>query len=210
MTTARTESPTVEIPVESSVRTPRDRSEEIYRKAAEIITRKGFDATSMNDIAQAVDLTKAGLYYYIDGKKELLYSIIKYAMDLVETTVVEPARLIADPEERLRTILLSHAGAAKNVRELTILAEEVDALAPEHRDEIIARKRAYLDFVRDTLRELEREDKLRDLDITIAALNVFATVLGMVRWYRPDGALAPDEIAVQTAEFVLGGLLKPT
>lgn len=206
---ASTDSDVIELPAESSVRTSRDRSEEIYRKAAEIITRKGFDATSMNDIARAVDLTKAGLYHYIDGKKELLYSIIKYAMDLVETSVVEPARLVTDPEQRLRAILLCHAGAAKNVKELTILAEEVDSLAPEHRDEIIARKRAYLDFLRDTLRELQAEGKLRDLDITIAALNVFATILGMVRWYQPDGSLSPDEIAEQTAKFVLGGLLKP-
>jgi len=204
----RTESGTVEVPAESSVRTSRDRSAEIYRKAAEIITRKGFDATSMNDIARAVDLTKAGLYYYIDGKKELLYSIIKYAMDLVETKVVDPTRQIADPEQRLREMLARHAGMTRYVKEITILAEEVDALAPEHRDKIIERKRAYLDFLRDTLQELKAAGKLRDLDITIAALNVFATILGMVRWYRSDGSLSPDEIAEQIANFVLGGLLK--
>jgi hypothetical protein len=50
-----------------------DRLAEIYRTAAQIILRKGYDATSVNDIANALGMTKAGLYHYINGKKELLF-----------------------------------------------------------------------------------------------------------------------------------------
>lgn len=49
-----------------------ERAQDIYRRAAEIIYEKGFEATSMGDIADSVDLTKGGLYYYIKGKQALL------------------------------------------------------------------------------------------------------------------------------------------
>lgn len=67
------------------------RSGVIYRKAAQMIYEKGFDGISMNEIAEALDLTKPGLYYYVKGKKQLLHTIMSYAMDLLDVTVVKPA-----------------------------------------------------------------------------------------------------------------------
>jgi len=77
------------------------RAKDIYRRAAVIIRDKGFDATSMGDIADAVDLTKGGLYYYIKGKQALLYAIMSFALERVENEVLEPALSVDDPETRL-------------------------------------------------------------------------------------------------------------
>ena len=85
------------------------REDRIYLTAAKLINAKGFDATSMSEIADAVKLTKAGLYYYVKGKKELLFKIMGVAMDLLERYVITPAREVDDPEERLRTIVSHHA-----------------------------------------------------------------------------------------------------
>lgn len=185
-----------------------DRKARIYRAAAELIVEKGLDATSMNDIARAVDLTKPGLYHYITGKKDLLFSIMQFAMDTVESVIVAPAAAIPDAEERLRFILERHAGMTDYVREITILTEELPALAPDDREHIIARKRRYRDFLRDTLYELKYEGKLRDLDVDIATMNVFATVLGIARWFTPNGRLNAAQVARETSRFILGGLLK--
>ena len=57
-----------------------DRKTEILRQAAEIFSAKGYHAASMSEVAEAVDLTKAGLYYHVDGKEELLFSIVNYGM----------------------------------------------------------------------------------------------------------------------------------
>ena len=55
-----------------------DRLDEIYRAAALLICEKGYDATSMNDIAEAVGLTKAGVYHHIEGKRDLLFRIMNF------------------------------------------------------------------------------------------------------------------------------------
>jgi AcrR family transcriptional regulator len=64
-----------------------ERLAEIYRTAAQIILRKGYDATSINDIANAVGMTKAGLYHYINGKKELLFDIMNFGLDELDEEV---------------------------------------------------------------------------------------------------------------------------
>src|SRR2546430_17620514 len=86
-----------------------ERLAEIYRAAAQIILRKGYDATSVNDIANAVGMTKAGLYHYINGKKELLFDIMNFGLDELDQEVLTPAQAIADAGARLRFIIISHS-----------------------------------------------------------------------------------------------------
>src|SRR6202040_2688330 len=65
-----------------------ERAGHIYRVAAEIMCQKGFEATSMNDIADVVGLTKAGIYHYIRGKEDLLFQIMGFGMDMVYEDVI--------------------------------------------------------------------------------------------------------------------------
>src|ERR1051325_10029229 len=101
------------------------RASDVYRVAAEIMCHKGYEATSMNDIADAAGLTKAGIYHYIRGKEELLFGIMTYAMDNVDQGIIAPAREVEDPEERLRVILERHARSIiEGVGAITIVLEE--------------------------------------------------------------------------------------
>src|SRR5205809_8054095 len=85
------------------------RAAEVYRKAAEIILQKGYDATSVSDIANALGITKAGLYHYIHGKTQLLFDIMQYGLDELEREVAKPAMKIGDAEARLRFMIGTHA-----------------------------------------------------------------------------------------------------
>ena len=76
-----------------------ERSQEIYLTAAQIFFTKGYNATSLNDIAAELGITKAGLYYYVESKQELLYQIIKLGLDDVKREVLDPAREIVDAED---------------------------------------------------------------------------------------------------------------
>ena len=185
-----------------------DRSAKIFLTAAEIIYKKGFDATSMNDIAKKVNLTKAGLYYYTKGKVDLLYKIMDFAMECVERDIMEPCQDIADPEHRLQQIIRNHLMViAETGGAITILIEEVEKLSSTQKRKIIDRNRRYLELVRTALRELKQQGRLRDLDVTVAALNMFATILGVARWWDPKGRLSNRRIADEVTNFVLAGLL---
>jgi AcrR family transcriptional regulator len=198
-----------EIPVEQN------RLEQIYRVAARIFCEKGFDAASMSDIAEAVGITKAGIYHYIPGgKKDLLYAIMSYGMDRLEREVIVPARQIPDAESRLRAMVANHAriilqGSTPNGHNpVTILNDEVAGLTPVQRRKIIQRKRVYVDLARETLEQLQAENKLKDVDPTVASFSIFGMLLWLSRWYRPDGRLTQDQVVDQMLKLALGAVLR--
>jgi len=130
------------IPVEGKGK----RASHIYRVAAEIMCQKGYEATSMNDIAEAAGLTKAGIYHYIRGKEDLLFEIMNYAMDVVDQGIIAHASQVEDAEERLRAIIERHSRSVlEGVGALTIVLDEITALTPAHR-RAIARGRTSSSF----------------------------------------------------------------
>lgn len=187
-----------------------DRLAEVYRTAAQIILRKGYDATSVNDIANALGITKAGLYHYISGKKELLFDIMSFGLDELRDECVTPAESIKDPSERLHFIIAKHTQlVTRGEGAITILVDEITALTPTQNRKITARKRAYFDKLRSTLAELQDQGKLQDVHTTTATFSILGMINWLSRWYRPDGSLTPDQIGEEISKIVLHGLLRP-
>jgi len=185
------------------------RASEVYRTAAKIILAKGYDATSVSDIADALGITKAGLYHYIRGKTELLYDIMKYGLEELDREVMVPAHAIADPEERLRFIISTHANiVTRGDGAVTILVDEARALTATQNRRVTKLKRAYLDYMRETLEELRAAGKLREVNPTVAAFSIIAAVNWLSRWYLPDGPLSAGEIAEQITDIALHGVMR--
>ena len=191
-----------------------ERMDQIYRVAAQIICERGFDACSMSDIADAVGISKAGVYHFIPSKKELLFAIMNYGMDRLETAVLNPAREVTDAEQRLRLIVTNHSmliarGSNDEGHDpVTILVEEEMGLSPAHRRQIKERKRAYLELVRSALEELQTEGKLEEIDITAAAFSLLGMINWLARWFRPDGRLSREQVAEEICKIALGGMLR--
>jgi AcrR family transcriptional regulator len=187
-----------------------DRLAEIYRTAAQIILRKGYDATSVNDIANALGMTKAGLYHYINGKKELLFDIMNFGLDELDAEVAAPARDIADPEARLRFMIATHARlVTRGQGAITILVDEITALTPAQSRKITQRKREYFDSLRALLGELKSAGKLHDVDTTAATFSLLGMINWLSRWFRHDGSLTPERAAEEITKIALHGLLRP-
>lgn len=186
-----------------------DRAQEIYLTAAELFVKKGLDSTSLAHIAEALNITKAGLYYYFDSKQELLYRIVALGLDSVKDEVLDPAREIKDAEERLKFIILNHARlAAEGNHAVIIVSHEMDSLSFTQRENVLNRRREYFEFVRDTLIELKDEGKLRDIDITTATFTLFGMILWLPRWFRPNGKLSVEKVCRDVCEMALKGLLR--
>ncbi|HEV2912963.1 MAG TPA: TetR/AcrR family transcriptional regulator [Pyrinomonadaceae bacterium] len=187
-----------------------ERLAEIYRTAAQIILRKGYDATSVNDIANALGMTKAGLYHYISGKKELLFDIMNFGLDELDEEVAAPAKEIKDAEARLRFLIASHAQlVTRGQGAITILVDEVTALTPAQCRKITQRKREYFDYLRDLLNELKSSGKLQDVDTTAATFCLLGMINWLSRWFRQGGALTAEQTAAEIVKIALHGLLLP-
>ena len=183
---------------------------EICMTAARTFVERGFDATSVNDIAAALGVTKAGLYHYISSKEALFLEVVNLGMDWLEHDVIKPVQDIKDPEERLRQLVQRHATlTACNEGWITILLDEMHALPAAQRKKVEQRKRRYVDLFKGTLIELRKAGKLRDVDPTVATFAVLGMIIWLPRWVRPNGRLTPEAVAAEVAKLALRGLLKP-
>ena len=185
-----------------------ERRMEVYKTAAQIFYEKGFNATSMNDIADATGLTKGGLYHYIEGKQELLYIIMNLGLDALEQEVVVPANAIADAETRLKSIIRNHARQiAAGYHAVTVISDEVRALNEAQYEKVTVRRRAYYGLLRSTLDELKVEGKLRDINTRVAVFSILGMILWVSRWYQPDDRLTPDEVSEEILKLAFNALL---
>ncbi|MGI8786249.1 MAG: TetR/AcrR family transcriptional regulator [Pyrinomonadaceae bacterium] len=184
-----------------------DRAREIYQTAAQIFFTKGYNSTSLNDIADALNMTKAGLYYYVESKQDLLFQIINLGLDSVKDEVLTPARSIENAEERLRFIILNHARlTAGGNHSVTIISHEDNELKFSHREETLKRRREYFDFIRSTLIELKSEGKLQDIDETTATFTLLGMIIWLSRWFSPKGKMSVEKVCRDVCEMAMKGL----
>jgi AcrR family transcriptional regulator len=174
---------------------------EIYFAAAKLIRSKGFQATSLQDIAREVGLTKAGLYHYIRSKEQLLYEIMNYAMDRVDRDVIAPVREIQDPELRLALIASSYARLVIGNQEITIVLNDIGGLTGAKKQHINRRQDAFYVFVRDTLKELAEQRKLSGIDVSVLAMSFFGVIRWLAHWYHPNGKLAREQVIEEITDL---------
>jgi len=186
-----------------------DRAQEIYLLAAQLFVERGVESTSLSDIANALNITKAGLYYYFESKQDLLYRIVELGLDNVKAEVLDPAREIKDAEARLKFIILNHARlAAEGNHAVIIVSHEMNSLSFTQREAVLRRRREYFEFVRETLVEIQTDAKLNPIDMTTATFTLFGMILWLSRWYRSSGKLSVEKVCQDVCDMALKGLLR--
>lgn len=193
-----------------------DSRQEILRTAARLFQQRGYDATSMNDVAAALKLSKGGLYHHFQSKDEILFEIMNHAMDITEERVLNPVRGIADLEQRLRTLIRLHIEVVLSPRdrEITVMLHENHPLPPALRKRINARKKDYVHFLENLMaevqREAQREGRTRQTGGKVSPRAAAFALLGMInwiyQWYKPEGKLQAHNLIPQFTELVFGGI----
>ena len=188
---------------------PKGRHREILETAARVICEKSYEGASIQDIAEACGLTKAGLYHHIRSKEHLLLEIMNYGMDVFEEQVLNQVLPIADPLERLKAcmeknILLVTHGWSK---EVTIILHEHATLTGEARAQINARKKRYVRFLENSFAEAMRDGQIRPVNPTVTAFAFLGMVLWIYKWFRPDGAIDAQTLSREMQDLFFGSLL---
>src|SRR5271157_3058826 len=131
----------------------RHKLREICRAAARVFYEKGYGGASMQDIAQAVGLTKAGLYHHVGSKDRLLFEIMNYGMDLLDETVLQKVKDLQDPREKLRQTIIGHIQLIVQTwdYETTVILHENRSLKTPLRKKINVRKREYIRYLEDLI-----------------------------------------------------------
>jgi TetR/AcrR family transcriptional regulator, cholesterol catabolism regulator len=199
-----------------------DSRQEILRTAARLFQQRGYDATSMNDVAAALKLSKGGLYHHFQSKDEILFEIMNHAMEITEERVLNPVRGIADPEERLRALIRLHIEVVLSPRdrEITVMLHENHPLPPTLRKRINSRKKEYIHFLEKLMAEVQEKAQLNHNQINhnkvqhpkarVSPRAAAFALLGMInwiyQWYKPEGELQAQNLVPQFTDLIFGGI----
>lgn len=187
--------------------------QEILRTAARLFQERGYDATSMNDVAAALKLSKGGLYHHFQSKDEILFHIMSHAMDITEERVINVVRRVdgasvAGIEERLRTLIRLHIQVviSPEDREITVMLHENHPLPPTLRRKINGRKKDYLHFVEHLVADVQRaRNSPSPVTPRAAAFALVGMINWIYQWYKPDGPLTGDAIVRQYTDIFFHG-----
>ncbi len=189
-------------------RTSSEKLRSILQQAARLIYLKGYEGTSMQDIADACGMTKAGLYHHIATKEGMLLAIMHYGMDLFEERVLEPVKVISDPLARLKATMANNVELVTHdsTKEVTIILHEHSTLTGEAKREINGRKKQYVRFLEQTFEQAMATGQIREVNATLASFSFLGSVLWTYKWYRSDGALTPQQLADGISDLFFRGL----
>jgi TetR/AcrR family transcriptional regulator, cholesterol catabolism regulator len=188
-----------------------DSRQEILRTAARLFQQRGYDATSMNDVAAALKLSKGGLYHHFQSKDEILFEIMDHAMQITQERVLNPVRGIADPEDRLRALIRLHIEVVLSPRdrEITVMLHENHPLPPALRKRINSRKKDYVHFLENLMAEVQEKARHQTKTKVSPRAAAFA-LLGMInwiyQWYKPEGELQAQTLIPQFTDLIFGGI----
>ncbi|HEX6989369.1 MAG TPA: TetR/AcrR family transcriptional regulator [Bacillota bacterium] len=184
-----------------------DRSQEILDAALALFSSRGYHATSMQDLADAVGLQKGSLYHYIRSKEDLLYPLIEAALEGYVGDLEAVRAGGGTAGEQLRRAVTAHVERVARFGDMmTVFISEGRHLKPEEQERVRSLAGRYRAMLEDLIREGVEAGEFRTSDPALAALALLGACNWLPQWFRPEGRSSPAEIAGVFIEVFLEGL----
>jgi AcrR family transcriptional regulator len=185
--------------------------EQIMAASITLFEQKGFSETSVQDIVDALGVTKGTFYYYFKSKEELLMDIhLRYIEGLLENQ----KRIMEDSTKTIKekvfeiVYMLIH-NIEKQGRQARIFFREMKHLNEEHLKKIIEKRDLFRYGLQSLIEQGIQNGEFReDLHPSIATLTVLGAANWSYQWFQPDGELSDFEVAKQMITILLEGMKK--
>jgi AcrR family transcriptional regulator len=189
-------------------RDPATKREAVLQTAAELFLEKGFNRTSMNDVAERLNITKPALYHYFSNKDDVLLGIYRLGVGLIDEILNQIASQCGTGLEKVQAFIYSYANVMTvNFGRCVMRLDESD-LSPHAFEEVRAYKRKIDRRLRSFIQDGIDDGSIQPCDVKLAAFSIAGSVNWICQWYQPAGAKSPDEIAKQYAWTLTQGLAK--
>lgn len=170
--------------------------------AVQVFNARGYDATRMEHIANAANITKSSLYHHVSGKEELLDFALRRAITALFATLEQPGLEGADATERLSAVIRSVIATELHlVPEVSLLSRVRGNTVAEQW--ALAERRRFNEIVTDLVRDAQQEGSLPDdTDPALLTRLALGMTTSVIEWYRPDGTWSSKGIADATLSLL--------
>jgi len=178
--------------------------------AGRLFAQKGFDGTSLQDLAVEVGVLKGSLYHYISSKEELLAEVVRVGQQGLQENIALCEHFSGRALEQLVAFSYGHirlnATPARLQRGIVFL-HDGDKVSPARRRELIKNRDDYDLYLRKILQDGQEQGVIDpDVHVRICSFAVMGVVNSYMRWYSPSGPMTPDELGREFAAFALAAV----
>lgn len=180
-----------------------NRRQELMAAAAHLFNQRGYDATSMRDIAREAGMLAGSMYYHFSSKDDLIVATYEEGKRLISTAVVEAVDGVDDPWERLTQAAIAHMNTLFGGNNFSILlCADISRTAPTLRSRLIEIRDSYDKLFMDLIEDLPLPD---DIDKGLLRLSLLGSLNWSSSWYRPGGQ-TPAQIGAFFVRIMKDGL----
>lgn len=180
--------------------------EDIVEAAIRLFNQNGYHATSMQDVAEAVDLKKPSLYHHFASKEAILLAILDTGMDRLIAEVEAIAASRQSGAAKITAAIHAHAAIiAGNPDAAAVFLREDRGLGEGYMVHYLAKRDRFERLLREIVQQAVDDGEFRSMDVPIAVQALLGMINWMSRWYRADGRLSAYQIADSFAGLFLNG-----
>jgi TetR/AcrR family transcriptional regulator len=178
----------------------------MVQTAVHLFNRSGFHATSVEEIARELGLSKALLYHYFVDKTELLYECYLYALDCTLAAVNEAQRIGRSGREKIETYVHAQFKTLAGADGAAWVLSDLSALEPQQRRHVRKQSRAIDQMLQAFLAEGLADGSIAGAEPKITEFFLIGALNWLPRWYKPGGSLTGQELAEIFLRLTIDGL----
>lgn len=178
----------------------------VLRTAAELFNEKGFHATSLDEVAERLNVSKPTVYYYVKNKDEILFECVRIGLEMLESASDEAIQGGSDSKENLIAVMRKYAEIVTMDFGMCLIRVGEDPLPLDSRRKL-RRLKSRIDLkFRSLIQQGVADGVLMPCDPKIAAFIIAGALSWIARWYDPKGPLKVEEIGNQCIDLLMNGL----
>src|SRR3954447_1378174 len=178
----------------------------VLRAAIELFNRKGYDATSIGDVAEELGVTKSAVYHHVPSKEHLLSEALDQALAGLESAVDAAAAAEGSAYDRLREVVRRSVEVLVDHQPAVTLLLRVHGNTATENAALLRRRRIDARLATLVGQAAEEGAVRSDLDPDLVSRLLFGMINSLVEWYRPSGLVDSGELAASITAFAFEGL----
>jgi len=183
------------------------RKQSIKQQCSKLFREKGYSATSMQDIAEALGIKAASLYNHITSKQEILHELLLEGAGLFMTGMEDVKKSSLTPIEKLERLIAQHIHIAiEHTNLMALMTVEWRHLEEEGRAAFYQSRNSYEKDFKSILTEAQRQGQLKKVDVELVAFSILTTLQRVYAWYDQHEEYNVLDLEKNMIECLLDGI----
>jgi AcrR family transcriptional regulator len=180
--------------------------DKILRVASEQFDLKGYDRTSLDDVANALSVTKPSLYYHFDNKEDILLGCVTEACERLDAALAAADSPKLPGRTRLEIFLHEYLTVIVDNFGVSLVLGDDRVMSPEGRLEYFARRRKINQHVTDVVAQGMRDGSIAPGDVTLTVYAIFGMFNWVTRWRSRKPKPSTEEVYRAFCGLLFGGI----